>query len=42
MAESKDAELAKALDGNAKLRSQLTNLQSGAKEVWPICPLVPF
>ncbi len=39
VAESKDAELTKALEGNAQLRSQLTELQSNAKEV---CALFLF
>ena len=39
VAESKDAELAKALKGNAQLRSQLTELQSSTKEV---CAPFPF
>ncbi len=36
VAESKDAELAKALEGNAQLRSQLAELQSSVKEVCPL------
>ena len=33
MGEAKDAELAKALEGNATLRQQLADLQARAKEV---------
>ena len=41
VAERKDAELAKALESNAQLRSQLAELSSSVKEVNSLCCL-PF
>lgn len=38
VAESKDAELTKALEGNASLRQQLTELESSIKEVRFLLP----
>lgn len=42
VAERKDAELTKALESNAQLRSQLLELSSGLKEVDYLCCLPVF